>query len=71
MRFHGNQPSWAIKLPFISLYFKYHSPSFICFSTMFAPIISSLDEIYCITPIEYHRKLFKRPEICLLRNRRT
>ena len=47
MRFHGNQLSWAIKYYFISLCFKYHSPGFICFSTMLAPIISSLDEIYC------------------------
>ena len=27
--------------------FKYHSPGFICFSTMLAPVIPSLDEIYC------------------------
>ena len=59
MRFYGNQLLWAIKHPFIGLCFKYHLPGFICFSTMLAPIISSLDEIYCITPIEYHRKLFK------------
>ena len=50
MRFHGNQLSWAIKHPFISLCFKYHSPGFICFSTMLAPVISSLDEIYCMIP---------------------
>ena len=48
MCFHGNQLSWVIKHPFISLYSKYHSPSFICLSIMLAPVISSLDEIYCI-----------------------
>ena len=42
MRFHGNQLSWAIKHLFKSLYFKYHSPSFICFSTKLAPLIPSL-----------------------------
>ena len=50
MCFHGNQLSWAIKHPFISLCFKYHSPGFICFSTVLAPVISSLDEIYCTLP---------------------
>ena len=48
MRFHGNQLSWAIKHHFISLYSKYQSPGFIYQSTMLAPVISSLDEIYCI-----------------------
>ena len=47
MCFHGNQLSWGIKHPFISLYSKYHSPGFICLSTMLAPVISSLDGIYC------------------------
>ena len=47
MCFHGNQLSWVIKHPIISLCSKYHSPSFICLSTMLAPVISSLDEIYC------------------------
>ena len=47
MCFHGNQLSWAIKHPVISLYLKYHSPGFICFLTTLAPVISSLDEIYC------------------------
>ena len=47
MRFYGNQLSWAIKHLFITLCFKYHSPSFICVSIMLAPVISSLDEIYC------------------------
>ena len=47
MRFHSNQLSWVINYPFISLCFKYHSPGFICFSTMLAPIFSSLDGIYC------------------------
>ena len=52
MCFHGNQLSisWAIKYPFIKLFSKYHSPGFICFSTMLALVISSLDEIYC-TPL--------------------
>ena len=48
MHLHSNQLSWAIKHPFISLTLKYHSPGFICFSTMLAPSISSLDEIYCM-----------------------
>ena len=47
MCFHGNQLSWAIKHPVISLCLKYHSPGFICFPTILAPVISSLDEIYC------------------------
>ena len=47
MYFHGNQLLWTIKHLFISLSFKYHSLRFICFSTMVAPVISSLDEIYC------------------------
>ena len=47
MCFHGNQLSWGIKHPFISLCSEYHSPGFICLSTMLAPVISSLDEIYC------------------------
>ena len=34
MRSYSNQLSQAIKHPFISLYFKYHSPSFICFSCL-------------------------------------
>ena len=46
-RNYGWQPSWGIKHPFISLYSKYHSPGFIYLSTMLAPVISSLDEIYC------------------------
>ena len=48
MCFHGNQLSWAIKRPVINLCLKYHSPGFICSSTILAPVISSLDEIYCI-----------------------
>ena len=47
MCFHGNQLSWVIKLLFISLYSKYHSPGFICLSIILAPVISSLDGIYC------------------------
>ena len=47
MCFHGNQLSWGIKHPLISLWSKYRSPAFIRFSTMLAPVISSLDEIYC------------------------
>jgi len=30
------------------LCFEYYFPGFICLSTMLAPVISSLDEIYCI-----------------------
>ena len=48
MCFHGNQLSWGIKHPLISLWFKYCSPGFIHLSTVLAPVISSLDEIYCI-----------------------
>ena len=48
MPFHSNQLSWAINYYFIKLYSKYQSPCFICFSKMLAPVISSLDEIYCI-----------------------
>ena len=48
MCFHGNQLSWGIKHPIISLCSKYHSQGFICLSTMLAPVISSLDEIYCM-----------------------
>ena len=51
MCFHGNQLSWGIKHPFISLCSEYHSPYFICLSTMLAPVISSLDEIYCNFPL--------------------
>ena len=47
MRFHGNQLSWVINYPFINLCFKYHFPGYISFSTMLAPVISSLNEIYC------------------------
>ena len=48
MCFHGNRVSWGINHSFISLYSKYQPPSFICSSIMLAPVISSLDEIYCI-----------------------
>ena len=47
MCFHGNQLSWVLKHPFISLYSKYHSSGFICSPTMLAPVVSSLDGIYC------------------------
>ena len=47
MCFHGNRISWGINHSFISLYSKYQPPSFICSSIMLAPVISSLDEIYC------------------------
>ena len=49
MCFHGNQLSWGIKHPLISLWSKYCSPGFIRLSTVLAPVISSLDEIYCTT----------------------
>ena len=49
MCFHGNQLSWRIKHPLISLWSKYCSPTFIRLSTMLAPVIPSLDEIYCIS----------------------
>ena len=48
MRFHGSPLSWAIKHHFISLCCKYQSPGFIRFPTMHAPVISSLDKIYCM-----------------------
>ena len=47
MCFHGNRISWGINHSFISLYSKYQPSSFICSSIMLAPVISSLDEIYC------------------------
>ena len=49
MCFHGNQYPWAMKHPFISLYFKYQSPKFICLPVMNSPVFPSLDDIYCIT----------------------
>lgn len=49
MCFHGNRVSWGINYSFISLYSKYQPSSFICSPIMLAPIISSLDEIYCIS----------------------
>ena len=42
-----NQLSWATKHLFINSFFKYHYLGFINFATMHAPVISSLDEIYC------------------------
>ena len=48
IRFNCNQLSWRIYCYFINLYFKYQPRSFICFSIMLAPVISSLDEIYCM-----------------------
>ena len=62
MCFHGNQLSWAIKHPVISLCLKYHSPGFIIFPTMLAPVISSLDEIYC-TKISHMIILFIKTSI--------
>ena len=53
MCFHGNRPSWGIKHPIISLWSKYHSSGFIRLSIMLAPVISSLDEIYCISILSY------------------
>ena len=47
MRFHGNQVSWGINHSFINSYSKYQPSSFICSSIVLAPVISSLDEIYC------------------------
>ena len=47
MCLHGNQPLWGIKHPIISLQSKYHSPGIIRFFIMLAPVMSSLDEIYC------------------------
>ena len=54
MCFHGNQISWGINHSFISLYSKYQPPSFICSSIMLAPVISSLDEIYCTSSLFFH-----------------
>ena len=48
MRFHGNQVSWGINYSFISVYSKYQPTSFICSSIVLAPVISSLEEIYCM-----------------------
>ena len=47
MCIHGNQVLWQINHCFIRSYFKYQPPSFICSPIMLAPVISSLDEIYC------------------------
>ena len=47
MCFHGNRISWGINHFFISLYSKNQPLSFICSSIMLAPVISTLDEIYC------------------------
>ena len=47
MCFHGNQHPWAIKHPFISLYFKYQSLKFICLPVMNSPLFPGLDDIYC------------------------
>ena len=52
MRFHGNQVSWGINHSFINLYSKYQPSSFICSSIVLAPVISSLDEIYCIKTVQ-------------------
>ena len=45
--FHGNWISWGINHFFINSYSKYQPPTFICSSIMLAPVISSLDKIYC------------------------
>ena len=47
MCFHSNQHPWAIKHPFISLYFKYQSLKFICLPVKNSPVFPSLDNIYC------------------------
>ena len=47
MCFHGNKISWALKHHFINPCFKYHYSCFIHLFPMLAPVISSLDEIYC------------------------
>ena len=47
MCFHGNQHLWATKHPFISLYSKYQSFTFIHFSVMNSPVFPNLDDIYC------------------------
>ena len=48
MCIHGNHLLWGIKHLLINLGSKYRSPGFIHLSTMLAPVISILDEIYCI-----------------------
>ena len=68
MCFHGNQLSWAMKHLFITPCFKYHSPGFICLFTMLAPVISSLDGIYCMfyvlrhinVSLPFEKPVFKR-----------
>ena len=47
MCFHSNQPSWGIDEFFITSYSKNQSPRFISLPIILAPVISSLDEIYC------------------------
>ena len=61
MCFHGNQLSWKIKHPVISLCLNYHSPGFIGFPTILAPVISSLDEIYCITQPSFLQMCVTQP----------
>ena len=47
MYFHVNRLSRGINHSFISSYSKYQSPHFISLLIILAPVISSLDEIYC------------------------
>ena len=69
MYFHGNQLSWRIKHPFISLYFKYHSSGFICLFSMLAPVISSLDGINCMIMNEMTSKMSdEQDEFMILRD---
>ena len=55
MRFHSNQRPWAIKHPFISLYFKYQSLKFVCLPVMNSPVFPSLDDIYCTSKVALER----------------
>ena len=78
MCFHGNQHPWAIKHPFISLYFKYQSIRFICLNfkyqplkyiflpVMNSPVFLSLDDIYCMVRVNCAKAIAKpltKPQI--------
>ena len=52
MCFHGNQHPWAIKHPFINLYFKYQSFKFICLPVMNPTVFPSLNDIYLFISVK-------------------
>ena len=60
MCFHGNQDPSSIKHPFISLYSKYQSFIFNYFPDMNSPVFPSLDDIYCISFLNFNHKSITR-----------